>query len=269
VNTAHTYNESSHAICMYTAAPCESALSTDVLCTATQEESVGLGEGVAAPALATRQTAAKPPAIRAVQAERAELRERQAWRSGAAQHRQAAWTARCDERSRGGCLAAAEAGAASGCSETHGDVEMLRGTFKCHRDSLDFDFKFLILRCDCDTNGETQVSVHAREQGAHVGSCAMPGVWRVLGEGARERRALCTAMQRVGLAVEKAAHRDGNSLSPSRPLENRHDSGQDHHRPKAFRMREAGAADHSAEAAKPRRRPGLVGSTSYGRYRPR
>ena len=26
---------------------------------------------------------------------------------------------------------------------THGDVEKLRGTFKCHRGSLDFDFKFI------------------------------------------------------------------------------------------------------------------------------
>uniref|UniRef100_A0A7S4HUH4 Uncharacterized protein n=1 Tax=Prymnesium polylepis TaxID=72548 RepID=A0A7S4HUH4_9EUKA len=31
----------------------------------------------------------------------------------------------------------------SGRTETHGDVEKLRGTFKCHRGSLDFDFKFI------------------------------------------------------------------------------------------------------------------------------
>ena len=31
----------------------------------------------------------------------------------------------------------------SGRTDTHGDVEKLRGTFKCHRGSLDFDFKFI------------------------------------------------------------------------------------------------------------------------------
>jgi hypothetical protein len=30
-----------------------------------------------------------------------------------------------------------------GNTDTHGDVEKLRGTFKCHRSSLDFDFKFI------------------------------------------------------------------------------------------------------------------------------
>ena len=31
----------------------------------------------------------------------------------------------------------------SGRTDTHSDVEKLRGTFKCHRGSLDFDFKFI------------------------------------------------------------------------------------------------------------------------------
>jgi len=30
-----------------------------------------------------------------------------------------------------------------GKTDTHADVEKLRGTFKCHRSSLDFDFKFI------------------------------------------------------------------------------------------------------------------------------
>ena len=33
--------------------------------------------------------------------------------------------------------------AEGGKTDTHGDVEKLRGTFKCHRSSLDFDFKFI------------------------------------------------------------------------------------------------------------------------------
>ena len=31
----------------------------------------------------------------------------------------------------------------SGRTETHADVERLRGKFKCHRSALDFDFKFI------------------------------------------------------------------------------------------------------------------------------
>ena len=70
-------------------------------------------------------------------------------------------------------------------------------------------------------------------------------------------------VQRAGRMALRAAHGGSNSSSPGWYIENRHGSGQDHHSPKVFRTRGTAAADHSAEAAKPRRRSRIAGSTSY------
>jgi len=87
------------------------------------------------------------------------------------------------------------------------------------------------------------------------------GIWAALGALLRKRGALCTAAQRVGLKPRKAPCADRDSSSRGRNLENRHDSGQHHHCPVRFRTRGTAAADHSGQAAKPRRRSPIAGSS--------
>ena len=93
-----------------------------------------------------------------------------------------------------------------------------------------------------------------------VGVCDVAVMRAVLCDGFRARGALCTATQRIGQMVWKAPHRGRDSLSLRWNLEKAHDSGQHHYRPKGFDTRDAAAGDHSAEAAKPRRRQVLVTS---------
>ena len=98
----------------------------------------GPGGAASPPALAARPPTVDPPAVRAVQSEHlAELRrEHHARRSGAVRAQD------CDDR-EAAAWTRARAGDPSERTETHGNVEKLRGTFKCHRGSLDFDFKFI------------------------------------------------------------------------------------------------------------------------------
>ena len=79
----------------------------------------------------------------------------------------------------------------------------------------------------------------------------------------RGRRAFCTAKQRVGRKAREALHAGCKCSPTSWNLENRHDRGHHHHRPKRFRTRGTAAADHSGQAAKPRQRTSIAGSTSY------
>ena len=78
----------------------------------------------------------------------------------------------------------------------------------------------------------------------------------------RGRRAFCTAKQRVGRKAREALHAGCKCSPTSWNLENRHDRGHHHHRPKRFRTRGTAAADHSGQAARPTRRSPIVGSTS-------
>jgi hypothetical protein len=115
------------------------------------------------------------------------------------------------------------------------------------------------MRTDRDEQSERQ---RARRLRGLRRAWVMVGIRAALGAPLRERGALCTAEQRVGRKPRKALRADRDSSSHDSNLENRHDRGQDHHRPKVSRTRGTAAADHSGQAARPRRRSRIVGSTS-------
>ena len=56
-------------------------------------------------------------------------------------------------------------------------------------------------------------------------ACVVLGIWAALGAPLRERGALCTTAQRVGLKPRKAPCADRDSSSREQNLENRHDRG--------------------------------------------
>ena len=126
------------------------------------------------------------------------------------------------------------------------------------------DFEEVRETSDCDRRTQRREQSTWRAAGAgSVGMCGDTGCMGGVDIPFRGQKAFCTAKQRVGRKAREALHAGCKCSPTSWNLENRHDRGHHHHRPKRFRTRGTAAADHSGQAARPTRRSPIVGSTSY------